>query len=467
MKAYTFLFAALLFSITSFAQDITGSWNGVLKVQGIQLRLTFHVEKTEKGYSSSMDSPDQNAYGIPATSTSFNDNTLQIGIAAAGIEYAGVLEADEKIKGTFKQGGMNLPLDLSREAFIKVEQKRPQEPREPYPYLSEDLFFHNEKAGIKLAGTLTTPQEGSNFPAVILISGSGAQNRDEEIMGHKPFLVLADYLTRNGIAVLRYDDRGTAESEGNFMNATSADFATDVQAAVDFLKTRNEINPSQIGLIGHSEGGLIAPMVASSDEDVAFIVLLAGTGVRGDKILLAQQALIGEVSGMTTAQLKENDLISRGAFEIVVKEQSEEQLKNELTEYMTKVFRNIPKENLPPNMTESDFVVAQTSQLSNPWMKYFINYDPAPALEKVSCPVLAINGAKDLQVPAKENLAAIKHALEKGGNPNITTVELPGLNHLFQEADTGAPSEYGEIEQTFSPDAMKLISEWIIEQVRP
>lgn len=466
MKALSLLLIACLISVSSFAQEITGQWNGVLKVQGVQLRLVFHIEKTEDGYSASMDSPDQKAFGIPATATSFENDTLKIAIAAAQIEYEGTLGDDEIVTGVFKQGGQAFPLNLSREETKEVVAKRPQEPVKPYPYNSEDLFFENEEAGIKLAGTLTTPQEGENFPAVILITGSGAQNRDEELMGHKPFLVLSDYLTKNGIAVLRFDDRGTAQSEGEFSGATSVDFATDVRAAVDYLKTRKEINPQEIGLIGHSEGGMIAPMVASQSDDVAFIVLLAGTGISGDKILLAQQALIGKTSGMSDAQLAENDMISRGAFEIVTKDQSAEQLKNDLTAYMSQVFRKIPTENLPPDMKESDFVKAQISQMTNPWMQYFITYDPAPTLEKVSCPVLAINGEKDLQVPPKENLDAIKSALEKGRNPDITTMELPGLNHLFQESETGAPSEYGEIEQTFSPDAMKVVSDWIKERVK-
>jgi hypothetical protein len=464
MKTLSLLLLVSLFSITTFAQEITGQWNGLLKVQGIQLRLVFHIEKTDDGYSATMDSPDQKAFGIPASSASFEDDKLNITIASPPIVYEGTLGDDQKIIGMFKQGGQFFPLNLSREEFKMAAQKRPQEPSPPFAYNSEDIIFKNNQVGISLAGTLTTPKEGSKSPAVILISGSGAQNRDSELMGHKPFLVLSDYFTRNGIAVLRYDDRGTAKSEGEFAGATSEDFASDVQAAVAYLKTRKEINPEQIGLFGHSEGGLIAPMVASKNEDVAFIVLIAGPGIRGDKILLAQQELIGRTSGMTDTQIAENETMNKGAFDIVVKDQSAEKLKENLTAYMTQVFNKIPAESLPQGMTKSAFIDAQLSQMTDPWMQYFIKYDPAPTLEKVTCPVLALNGENDLQVPSKLNLDAIRTALKKGENQDITTVELPGLNHLFQKAQTGAPSEYSEIEETFSTDAMKIVADWIKER---
>lgn len=466
MKALSLVLIACLFTLSSFAQEITGQWNGALKVTGVQLRLVFNVKKTESGFSATMDSPDQGAFGIPVTSTSFENNTLKIVITNANIIYEGTLGDDNIIIGVFNQGGQSFPMNLSREEIAKALSKRPQEPKRPFSYRSEDVIFENKQAEILLAGTLTMPEKEGTYPAVVLISGSGPQNRDEELMGHKPFLVLSDYLTNNGIAVLRFDDRGTAASTGNFGTATSVDFATDVASAVQYLQSRPEIDKSKIGLIGHSEGGIIAPMVAGNSDDIDFLVLLAGTGIRGDKLLLAQQALIGEASGMSPNQLAENELISKSVFEIILKDQGEEEMKGEVRNYMTQVFRNIDPGNVPSGLTEEEFVKAQVGQMTSPWMNYFIKYDPAPALEKVSCPVLAINGEKDLQVPPKENLEAIKAALTKGGNTNVTTMELPGLNHLFQEADTGAPSEYSEIEQTFSPKAMEVVLEWIKEQVK-
>ncbi|MBN3583955.1 alpha/beta hydrolase [Algoriphagus aestuarii] len=463
MKRFFYLLtAAILISATAHAQEISGRWNGILKVQGNQLRLVFHIEKTETGYKSKMDSPDQGAFGIPVTATSFENGILKLSITNARIEYEGTLEEDGKIIGVFTQAGQPFPMNLSQGEIENQEVKRPQEPKPPFPYLSEDVTFPNTKAGITLAGTLTLPQEGSNFPAVILISGSGAQNRDEELMGHKPFLVLSDFLTRNGIAVLRYDDRGTAQSTGNHHASTSADFADDAEAAFDYLKTRNEINPEKIGFAGHSEGGIIAPMVAARNAEVRFIVLMAGTGIPGDQLLLLQQRLLGKTAGMNENQLTANDEISKKAFEIIKISANPER---DLTDFMIDTFRSLPPNQIPNGMTEADFVNAQVNQMTSPWMQYFIQYNPAPTLQKVTCPVLAINGSKDLQVAPKENLEAIKNALEEGGNSDFKIVEIPGLNHLFQESTTGAISEYQTIEQTFSPVAMKEILNWIKEQV--
>ena len=276
MKNLPLIILFCLYYFTLSGQDISGSWYGALKVQGTQLRLVFNISKTENGFISTMDSPDQGAKGIPTSFTSFENSNLKITLDLAKIEYVGTLGKDNVIVGTFKQDGQSFLMNLSKEAIEKEKLVRPQEPTKPYPYYTEDITFENKKAGISLAGTLTLPNEDGVFPTVILISGSGPQNRDEELIGHKPFLVLSDFLTKNGIAVLRFDDRGTAKSNGDFKTATSADFATDVEAALAYLQTRKEINKDKIGLIGHSEGGLIAPIVASKSKEVAFVVLLAG-----------------------------------------------------------------------------------------------------------------------------------------------------------------------------------------------
>jgi len=466
MKKITLILLTSLFSLTVFGQDIIGQWNGALKVQGTQMRLVFNITKTDNGVSSTMDSPDQGAKGIPTTTTSFENSILKITIANAKIEYEGTLGKDNIIVGTFKQGGQSFSMNLSKEVIEKEKLVRPQEPTKPYSYYSEDLTFENKNAGISLAGTLTLPKKDGVFPVVILISGSGPQNRDEELLGHKPFLVLSDYLTKNGIAVLRYDDRGTALSKGDFKTATSADFATDVESAISYLKTRKEINKKKIGLIGHSEGGLIAPMVASKSKDVAFIVLLAGTGIQGDQILLLQQKLIGKASGISDEDLQKNEIENRKTFDIVNKSTNLEQLNNDLTIYIMQSLKDNPNSEKPQGMSDEDFVKLQVKQIANPWMQYFIKYNPAPALEKVKCPVLAINGEKDLQVPPKENLEAIKKALTKGGNKKVTTIELPNLNHLFQECKTGSPEEYATIEQTFSPTALNEILKWLQTQTK-
>lgn len=459
----TFLVVVFI-SATSHTQDITGQWNGLLEVQGIKLRLVFNVSKTETGYTSTMDSPDQGAKDIPVTATTFEDPKIKFEVKNIGAEYTGELKEDE-ILGTFKQGGQEFPMNLSRKEIEKVGAKRPQEPTEPYPYYSEDVTFKNSKADISLSGTLTLPKKKGKYPVVVLISGSGPQNRDEELLGHKPFLVISDYLTRNGIGVLRYDDRGVGESTGDFNAANSADFATDVESAIEYLKSRKEVDKKNIGLIGHSEGGIIAPIVAAESDDVSFIVLLAGTGIRGDKLLLMQQELIWRAGGMSEAEIEKSVQTNKQHFELVVKSNDLEELKVDLTHSLNEMIAKDTTQ-IPEGKSKDEYVSELLGQVANPWMYYFLKYDPAPVLEKVDCPVLAINGEKDLQVPPKENLEAIKRALEKGGNDQVTTKEIENLNHLFQESETGSPNEYASIEQTFSPVALEVMLEWIKIQVK-
>lgn len=466
MKKTPLFFILFLTSIITYSQEITGQWNGILKIPGAQLRLVFNISKTDSGYSSTMDSPDQKATGIPVTTTSFkNQNTLKLEIADAKIEYTGELQNDEII-GTFKQSGQAFPMNLSRKVIEKVEPNRPQEPKEPYSYYAESVTFQNTKANITLAGTLTLPKKEGVFPVVILITGSGPQNRDEELLGHKPFLVLSDYFTKNGIAVLRYDDRGVANSTGDFANATSADFASDVESALKYLKTRKEINKKKIGLVGHSEGGLIAPMVAVKSNDVNFIVLLAGTGIQGDKILLLQNELISRASGVFEDDIKKGLAENRKLYDIIIASTDSKKLKADLTLLFTETIKDVKGEEIPNGMSKENYIAMQINAVANPWMEYFIKYNPAPTLSKVKCPVLAVNGGKDLQVPSKDNLEAIEYALTKGGNTHVTIREFPGLNHLFQECKTGSPDEYAEIEQTFSPLALDQITRWILNQTK-
>jgi alpha/beta superfamily hydrolase len=453
-------------TLTLTAQEFIGEWNGALKVQGTQLRIVFNVKKTANGFSSTMDSPDQGAKGIPVTYTTIENLNIKFEITNLQIEYNGNLTGGQII-GTFKQGGQEFPMNLSRKAIEKKVIKRAQEPSKPYSYYSEDVVFNNAKANISLAGTLTLPKKEGFFPVVILITGSGPQNRNEELLGHKPFLVISDYLTKNGIGVLRYDDRGVGQSKGNFSTATSADFATDVESAISYLKTRKEIDKSKIGLIGHSEGGLIAPMVASKSKDLSFIVLLAGTGIQGDKIVLQQHELIARASSdVSEEDVKESIQENSKLIEIVANSNNAQKLKADLTSSLNEILKNDTSTEIPNGMTKEDYVTMKVNQLSNPWMQYFIKYNPAPTLKKVSCPVLALNGEKDLQVPPKENLNAIKKALTKGGNKNVTIKMFPDLNHLFQKCKTGLPSEYSTIEETFSPIVLNEITKWIKLQTK-
>lgn len=441
-------------------EDIAGEWNSIFKAGGMQLRLVFHITKTDTGITATMDSPDQGAKNLPMSKATFENKVLTIEMAAAGFEYTGKLDSGV-VTGTFKQGGQTFPLTLTRKVQEKVQLKRPQEPVKPYPYYSEDITFENKKDSITLAGTLTLPKKEGKFPVVVLITGSGPQNRDEELMGHKPFLVLSDYLTRNGIGVLRFDDRGTFASKGNFAKATTFDFATDVESAVNYLKTRPEIDKKHIGLIGHSEGGIIAPIVATESKDVSFIVLMAGTAIPGSELLLHQQNLIGRASGMKEEDLKITAELNSTIYKMVDETTNTDSLKAKITRYLIAKSKELPDLKIPKGKTVNDFIEMELAQLITPWMLNFIRYNPAPTLEKVKCPVLAINGSKDLQVPANVNLPAIENALKKGGNKKGTIKELPGLNHLFQECNTGLPKEYAEIEQTISPVALETMANWI------
>ncbi len=447
------------------AQDITGSWEGKLKLNGISLRIVFNVSKTDKGYSATMDSPDQGARGIPMNSAAFENNQLIIEYSAAKIKYTATPVSADSISGTFVQFGQSYPLGMKlAKTAVAPPTKHPQEPIAPFPYTSENVKFQNLKDSLTLAGTLTFPSNGKNFPAVILISGSGPQNRDEELMGHKPFLVIADYLTRQGFAVLRYDDRGTAGSTGNFNTATTFDLANDAEAAISYLKTRKEINAKKIGLMGHSEGGLIAPIIAARNTDAAFIVMLAGPGLSGGDILLLQQELIGRTNGMSEKDITTTREINTEIHKIICNNPNNDTVKAKVLNYLNSVPEKYADVKKPEGMTTQQLIQLQTSQLCTPWMLEFIRYNPAPTLEKVTCPVLAIIGSKDLQVPSKENIAALTNAFNKGNNKKAVVKELDGLNHLFQTCTTGAPSEYSTIEETFSPMALKTISDWLKKQ---
>jgi uncharacterized protein len=429
--------------------DIDGIWQGTLDAGGTKLRIVFHITNMEDGLMATMDSPDQGANGIPVTTVTRNGAALTMELKQAGAKFEGKFSADmTSIEGTWAQGGASLPLVLKHTSSVTyLERKRPQNPVKPYPYKEEDVTYTNKSAGVTLAATLTIPAGKGPFPAVLLITGSGPQDRDETLLGHKPFLVLSDYLTRRGIAVLRADDRGFAKSTGMFSTATTADFATDAEAGVAYLKSRPEV-AGPIGLVGHSEGGIIAPMVAARNPDVAFIVMMAGSGVRGDELLVMQGALISEASGVPHEAVEKSAVTERKALEVVKQETDADVTAKKLRELLG---TTIPEAQLD----------AQIKQITSPWFRYFLVYDPAPALMKVKCPVLAINGDKDLQVPPKQNLPAIRKALQDGGNKNFEVDELAGLNHLFQTAKTGSPAEYAEIEETISPVALEKIAVWI------
>lgn len=455
----------LLSTMATVAQQTTvaqvlGPWHGTLEAPGRRVTVIFRLSSSESGQlAAAMDVPMQGVKGMPIPEAALKQDSLYLRIPAGGIAFAGKLTGPESISGSWKQAGMDFPLALSKgEAPVA---RRPQMPVKPYPYLEQEVTVENKTAGITLAATLSLPEGKGKHPAVILFTGSGKQDRDMSLMGHKPFLVLADHLTRQGFAVLRLDDRGAGKSGGNHAVATTQDFVSDAQAAYTFLKTHQQVNPKKIGLLGISEGALIASSVAAANKDAAFVVLMAGPAVPGVDLLVSQN------EALLKSQLPEESLqkylkLRRAQFEVAAS-------KTEVFEASRKV-RELETD-ARASLTEEDKQLAQllvpqaenavVAQIMTPWMRYFLAYDPAPALQQLKMPVLALNGSKDLQVPAAVNLAATEKALQSAGNKRYTIKELPGLNHIFQTADTGQVHEYATIEETLAPIALETISTWM------
>ena len=439
------------------ASRLVGQWAGVLATPAAKLRLGLTVARdpSSGGLTGVMTSLDQANAKIPAT-LALHGDTLVVSMPAAQATYTAVLDAaKDSLRGTFTQGAP-LPLDMGR-AAPPAAPVRPQEPKPPFPYSSRDVTVESVP-GVKLSGTILMPPGAGPFPAVVMVTGSGPQNRNEELLGHKPFLVIADYLARHGIASLRYDDRGIAGSTGNFAASTSADFADDAQAAVAFLRRQPGIAPAHIGIIGHSEGGLIAPMVAARDTNVAFIVLLAGPGLPGDSILLLQAELIAKANGAPQAMIDTNLAVNSRLYAAVKGARDSADAVARVNAIAERMVASL----LPAQQAQARTQLENVkTQVLAPWMQYFLKYDPRPALAQVRVPVLALDGSLDLQVPPKADLAAIDTTLKRAGNRDYEVRELPGLNHLFQPAKTGSPNEYAMIEETFSPTALQIVADWI------
>jgi pimeloyl-ACP methyl ester carboxylesterase len=446
--------------------EIEGIWKGTLKFSGMELQIVFAISRSsDNTLTATYDVPEQNVMGLPVDEITFNSGNVHIEIIPIEGVFEGKLSEDgEKIEGQWMQGGMTLPLLLERADKI-ITIKRPQEPKEPFPYRTEEIVFKNSDAGIRLAGTFTLPPSEGTFPAVLLLSGSGPQDRDESVFGHRPFLVLADYLTQRGIAVLRVDDRGVGGSTGEFDKATVVDFAADAMAGVTYLKSRKEIDHKLIGLVGHSEGGIIASMVADQSPDIAFIVLIASPGMTIKKMEYSEQARTLKANGASYDLIAKSRAVQESLFEVISQEIDDKVVKDKFTSIITEFFNGLSEEE--KKITEiSDenleaYIQNKFRRLHSPWFRFYLPFDPGSVLQKVTCPVLAINGEKDVQVTPRENLQEIRRALKAGGNTNYTVKELPNLNHLLQTAETGNISEYGKIEETTSPTALKIIGDWI------
>jgi pimeloyl-ACP methyl ester carboxylesterase len=469
MRLTTFL-AAFGFAALTLADEpkesrtptkgIEGFWEGHYKVGPLELRLAFTIKKENGKLTGMVDRPDQGEAGIPADALSFVDGKLTLEVKKAKATFTGALNADgSTLTGEWK-GAVPYPAELKRVEKLTV-LRRPQNPQRPFPYDEEEVAIDNAKASVRLGGTLTKPKGAGTFPAALLLTGSGQQDRDETIFGHKPFLVIADHLTRKGIAVLRCDDRGIGKSTGEFKGSTTADFATDAAACVAYLKSRRDIDAKHIGLIGHSEGAMIGQMLAAESDDIAFLVMLAGPGISGEEVAFAQSEAIGKALGADKDDLAWHRETQEKLFALAKAGADAERLVAAFNDRVAK----LPEEKRKKFKPTLALMERAAKQLADPWLQFFLSYDPKRVLRKVRCPVLALNGSKDLQVAPKENLAAIEKALKDGDNRDVTIKEFPSLNHLFQTATTGAPSEYGKIEETFNPAALDYLTDWIVRRV--
>jgi uncharacterized protein len=439
-------------------------WEGKLPIgAGLEYRLVVHLSKTEAGeWLGKLDSLEEGFKGLKLSQITFDMARLAFELKVSSAKYDGKMNAEgTESVGTWSQSGVKIPLTFKKTEKVS-EVRRPQTPKPPFPYKAENVTYVNKPAGVTLAGSLTEPQGSGPFPAAILISGSGAQDRDETIFQHKPFLVLADTLSRRGVAVLRVDDRGVGGSSGSTSASTSEDFAGDVLAGIEFLKSRPEIDARKIGLIGHSEGGLIAPIVAARSRDVAFIVLMAGTGMSGEDVMYQQGRLGGKAAGADDKALERQAKLQKQFFDVIKSEKEHAKAVARLREVARKAVSELPEAERQKGGDSEAALDAQVKLVDSQWFRFFLTFDPRTVFVQVRCPVLALNGGKDLQVAPKENLAEIEKALKKAGNTHVTIRELPGLNHLFQTCNTGAVGEYAVIEETIAPAALKLIGDWVL-----
>jgi len=471
-------FVVLFCTVTANAQNITGNWEGALNIQGTELPIIFHISKDSTGkYIASFDSPKQKVYNIACSDVFVKEDSLVLIMQMIKGKYAGKLEDKKHLTGTWSQGSASLPLSLKKTGDVATvkEINRPQTPKPPFPYKAEDVEYDNADKSVHFGATFTVPLPDPNvnyfrapvYPAVILITGSGQQDRDETIMGHKSFAVIADYLTRQGIAVLRVDDRDMGKTTGNFSTSTSADFAKDVEAGIAYLKSRQDVDTGNIGLIGHSEGGLIAPMVAAKTNDVKFIVLLAGPGVKISTLMEQQAVDVFATSGLSKKYAEEYRLLYRQLVSTIVNEADTAKafdrsviVFNEWQKDKDKVLVRSTT-GVTDEKSKASYIKGFVRQLSSPWFRYFLKFDPADYLTKLKCPVLALNGEKDIQVSAKPNLAAIQDNLTKANNIHFKTQEMPGLNHLFQHCKKCTVDEYAELEETFDTASLKIMGDWI------
>ncbi|MFT5470871.1 MAG: pimeloyl-ACP methyl ester carboxylesterase [Verrucomicrobiales bacterium] len=469
-----FLFALSLFALSPIAsaqdeeaESLAGTWAGEIKYGGMEFPVVFELKDAPGGlYTGQVRFPTEGDKGIPISAITVDGRKVTFVIKVADATYEGRLSSANRIRGEWKAKDGEADLDLKREEG-GFAYKRPQNPREPFPYEVQEVEISNNLLGAnhKLAGSLSKPERPVRaVPAVILISDAGPHDRDGAVASHRPFAVLSDFLTRQGIAVLRLDDRGTGKSTGYFESASTTDFTTDVLVALDFLREQKDVDPSKIGLIGHGEGAIVASLVAAQRDDVSFIVMLAGHGLQGDRTLLARSEALGTAAGLPADFIQTSQRISLEMFKVLKEGNVDLEKLAKLGQAFEQRMKTLNKNNVRDQGGAGDFVEvlgAQFNNLESIWLRAFVQLDPADSLKSVTCQVLALNGDRDLEVVADLHLAAIESALKAGGNERVVTRKLTGLNHLFQTADRGFPNKYSTIEETMSPVVLKGVSQWI------
>jgi hypothetical protein len=477
MKLKLYLFA-ILFGATAQAQQnkFIGTWEGKIEA-GVSLRIAFHFSYDSTGkFIATMDSPDQSAFGLPTDEAHTANDSVFTGIKKYQVSVRGKLTSDSTIDGIFKQTA-GVPLHLKKVSKVTTAVRK-QTPIPPFNYTVEDVSFPSANKSVQIGATLTAPKNDPNkryikapvYPAILLVTGSGPQDRDETMMGHKPFAVIADYLTKKGFIVLRMDDRGIGKSTGNFTGATSADFADDLTGALDFVKKLKNADTTRIGILGHSEGGMIAPLVASRRKDIDFLILLAAPGVKIIDLMATQNTEVLLSSGIGKEAAGEYRSLYKTITMAIVNSTDSVAANvaatNALDQWMTgETPAVLAALGLDTEAHRKQYVHSLAYALSGPWFKYFLNFDPQPGLRKLQTKVLALNGDKDIQVVSTQNLAGIEAALKKSRSPKYDVMELPGLNHLFQHCIKCTTREYGALEETISPEVLDIIGNWLVKNV--
>ena len=471
MKKSILLILLGLQSLLCISQNIIHKWSGILNAGGqkIELRLNL-IQNADKTYTSNWDIPAQKVKGLASSKTELLNNQLFIEIKMIGASYSGSIHSSgDNVDGTWSQSGMSfrLNLEIVKEGQEEKTILKPQTPKPPFPYNVKDFVYEGMDTKLNYGVTLTYPYGDKKFPLIILITGSGRQDRDETIFDHKPFAVIADYLTKKGYAVLRVDDRGAGKSTGDFSNSTTADFALDVEEHIRYAKNLPMIDAHQIGLLGHSEGGLIAPMVAVRNKLVSFVILLAGPGVEIGELMAMQNEMVLKSTGISQEAIHAYIPLYKNLMKTVISINNIQDANNKAIEIVKNWYTNTDKNlvkattNISSETDINKFATSISETLSTKWWKYFASYNPQIALQKLKCPVLAINGSSDIQVPADANLKAIELGLLKAGNNKLTTMKFDNLNHLFQKCTKCTVQEYGELENTIEPEVLDYIYYWL------